>query len=67
MYDILFSVFLGYVDKIFWDMEGVIDDMSLNWAEYFGFGTIHNDSFSGRKIACTPLNKLGAMGGLVNR
>ena len=41
--------------------------MSLEIGEDFGLGPIHDDSFGGRKIVCTPLNKLGAMGGLVNR
>ena len=44
-----------------------MDDMSLDIAENFGLGPIHDDSFGGRKIVCTPLNKLRAMGGLVNR
>ena len=48
-------------------MEGFTNEMSLNWVEDFGFGPIHNDPFGGRKIACTSLNKLGAMGDLVNR
>ena len=63
MYDTLFSVFLGYVNKFIWDVEGFMDDRSLNKAEDFGLGPIHNDPFSGS----TSLNKLGAMGGLVTR
>ena len=65
-HDTLFSVFLGYLEKFVWDLEGFIDDLSLDKAEDFGLGPIHDDSFGGRKIVCTPLNKLWAMGGLVN-
>ena len=44
-----------------------MDDMSLDRVEDFGLGPIHDDPFNGVKIICTPLNKLGEMGGLVNR
>ena len=44
-----------------------MDDMSLDRAEDFGLGPIHDDSFGGRKIVCTPFNKLEEIGGLVNR
>ena len=40
---------------------------SLNREKYFGLGIIHDDTFNVRKIICTPIDELGAMGGLVER
>ena len=67
LYNTLFFVFLGCVDKFISEMEGFMNDKRLNRAKDFGLGFIHDDSFSGRKFFCAQFNKLEAMGGMANK
>ena len=55
------------MEKLIWDVQGFVDDESLDWKKDFRLWLIHNDTFGDREIICTPFEKLREMGVLENR